>query len=176
MKQSFYMVYVAGENTPVVKHDTRKKAEKEAQRLADKFGKEAYVLESTSVATPDEINILVDSYKKALDYLDREDDVCMCGVAEKHQKAMAAIHKLITIAEAWNKADGFVPDYDDTSQLKWFPWFKKTSAGFVDANANNTASNTYADLGSRLCFKSSERARQFGEQFIELWNDFLLFR
>ena len=176
MTNSFYMVYVEGEKAPVVKHDTRKKAEKEAQRLADTLGKEVYVLESTSMATPDEINMIVSSYEKALDYLGRENNVCMCGIADKHGKAMIAIHKLITIAEAWNKADGFVPDYDNPNQWKWFPWFKKTPAGFVCAYTNYTASTTHANFGSRLCFKSSERARQFGEQFIDLWNDFLLFR
>jgi hypothetical protein len=89
---------------------------------------------------------------------------------------MEAIHKLITIAEAWNKADGFVPDYDNRNQDKWFPWFKKTPAGFVCAGTADTAANTDANVGSRLCFKTSTRARQFGEQFTELWNDFLLFR
>lgn len=176
MTNSFFMVFVEGEKTPVVKHDTRKKAEKEAQRLADVLGKEAYVLESTSVVTPDEINVIASSYEKALDYLGRENNACMCGIADKHGKAMIAIHKLITIAEAWNKADGFIPDYDNRNQDKWFPWFRKESAGFVYVFTIHTATHTNAYIGSRLCFKTSKRARQFGEQFIELWNDFLLFR
>jgi hypothetical protein len=176
MKKTFFMVYVEGENTPVVKHDTQEKADQEAQRMANKYGKNAHVLESIITNEPDEINVKVLSLETACEYLGRANTACMCGVSDKHAKAMAALYSLITIAEAWNKADGFVPDYDNRNQEKWYPWFKKTPAGFVYAATNHTASNTYANIGSRLCFKDSNRARQFGEQFIELWNDFLLFR
>ena len=169
------MVFVEGENTPTVQHDNLKKAEKEAQRLADKYGKKVFVLESTSLITPDEINVKVDSFEAALEFLGRENNACMCGIPDKHAKAMVAMYKLITIAEAWNKADNFVPDYDNTNQYKWFPWFRKQgTAGFVSANTYNTASITYANIGSRLCFSTSKRAEQFGKQFIDLWNDFLL--
>lgn len=176
MEKKFFMVYADGGNAPTVKHPSIDVAEKEAQRLADKLGKKTFILETNSVVTPDEINIKVDSHEAALEYLGRKNDACMCLLPEKHAKAMVAIYKLITIAEAWNKADKFVPDFDNTNQLKWFPWFKKQgSAGFVYANTNNAATRTYANVGSRLCFATSDRARQFGEQFIDLWNDFLLF-
>lgn len=177
MNKKFFMVFVEGENTPTVQHDNLKKAEKEAQRLADKYGKKVFVLESTSLITPDEINVKVDSLEAALEYLGRENNACICGIPYKHAKAMVAMYKLITIAEAWNKADNFVPDYDNTNQYKWFPWFQKRgSAGFVCATTYYTASSAYAYFGSRLCFSTSERAEQFGKQFIDLWNDFLLFR
>ena len=177
MKDKFYMVFVEGEDTPTVQYDNLKKAKKEAQRLADKYGKKAFVLESTSLITPDEINVKVDSFETALEYLGRENNACMCGIPDKHAKAMVAIYKLITIAEAWNKADNFAPDYDNTNQKKWFPWFQKRgAAGFDSAYATFTASYAYAYIGSRLCFKTAERAEQFGKQFIDLWNDFLLFR
>lgn len=96
----------------------------------------------------------------------------------KHVKALIALNELFTIAQAWNKEDGFTPDFSDRSQTKWFPWFvySDDAAGFVSAYTNVTATGAYAALGSRLCFKTSARARQFGEQFIDLWNDFLLFR
>jgi len=177
MNKKFFIVFVEGENTPTVQHDNLKKAEKEAQRLADKYGKKAFVLESTSLITPDEINVKVDSFEAALEYLERENNACMCGIPDKHAKAMVAMYKLITIAEAWNKSDNFVPDYDNTNQYKWFPWFQKRgTAGFVYAFTDNAASAAYAYVGSRLCFSTSERAEQFGKQFIDLWNDFLLFR
>lgn len=177
MNKKFFMVFVEGENTPTVQHDNLKKAEKEAQRLADKYGKKVFVLESTSLITPDEINVKVDSFEAALEYLGRENNACMCGIPDKHAKAMVAMYKLITIAEAWNKADNFIPDYDNTNQYKWFPWFQKRgTAGFVYAYTHYTASSAHAYFGSRLCFSTSERAEQFGKQFIDLWNDFLLFR
>ena len=95
----------------------------------------------------------------------------------RHIKALAALNKLFTIAEAWNKADDFVPDFSNENQYKYFPWFvyDKDAAGFVYAHAHHTATNTNADFGSRLCFKTANRARQFGEMFIDLYNEVFLF-
>lgn len=96
----------------------------------------------------------------------------------KHIKALIALNELLTIAQAWNKEDGFVPDFSDWKQNKWFPWFKydKDAAGFVCAGTNDAPSAAHATFGSRLCFKSSARAEQFGKQFIDLLNDVFLFR
>ena len=96
----------------------------------------------------------------------------------KHIKALIALNELFTIAQAWNKEDGFVPDFSDWEQDKWFPWFvyDKDAAGFVCADTCNAPTRAYAHVGSRLCFKSSARAAQFGKQFIDLWNDVFLFR
>lgn len=129
------------------------------------------------VEVEQEINELVDSYEAASRYLNltANGSVKLSHVNPRHLQALISLNALFTIADAWNKADNFVPDFDNTGQRKWWPWFRKTPAGFVCATTNYTASTTSAILGSRLCFKSSERARQFGEQFIDLWNDFLLF-
>ena len=93
-----------------------------------------------------------------------------------HIEALIVLNELFTIAEAWNKADGFVPDFSDWNQNKWYPWFKydKDAAGFVCTTANYTHAYASAYLGSRLCFKTSERAAQFGNQFADLYNRVLL--
>lgn len=93
-----------------------------------------------------------------------------------HIKAIIALNRLFSIAEAWNKADGFVPDFADRSQWKYFPWFKWSddNAGFVYAYAHYTASNADAHVGSRLCFKSESRAMQFGKMYTDLYNDVFL--
>lgn len=95
-----------------------------------------------------------------------------------HVQAIIALNELFTIAQAWNKADDFDPDFADRSQCKWFPWFvyDPKNAGFVSAYTLHAPSYTSAPVGSRLCFKTSERARQFGNQFIDLWNKVLLFQ
>ena len=94
----------------------------------------------------------------------------------KHIEALIALNELFTIAQAWNKADGFAPDFSDWSQNKWYPWFKydKDAAGFVCATANYTPAYASAYLGCRLCFKTMARAEQFGKQFIELYNKVFL--
>ena len=94
----------------------------------------------------------------------------------KHIEALVALNRLFTIAEAWNKADGFVPDFSDKEQNKWIPWFKydKDAAGFVFSHTYTTSAFANACIGSRLCFKTEERAAQFGKQFAELYNKVFL--
>lgn len=93
-----------------------------------------------------------------------------------HIEALIALNELFTIAQAWNKEDGFVPDFSDWNQDKWFPWFKydKDTAGFVCANAGSALACASAYIGSRLCFKSPTRAAQFGKQFADLYNNVFL--
>ena len=97
-------------------------------------------------------------------------------VNPNHIKALVALNELFTIAEAWNKADNFVPDFSDATQSKYFPWFvyDKGAAGFVSANTTSTPSYTCASIGSRLCFKTRNRAIQFGKQFVDLYNQVFL--
>lgn len=94
----------------------------------------------------------------------------------KHLEALIALNQLFTIAEAWNKADGFVPDFSNRNQAKWFPLFTydKDAAGFVSAHTHYSPSFALASFGSRLCFKSSARAAQFGKQFADLYNKVFL--
>ena len=161
---SKYRVLVADSNEFVASFD-RFYAEKYAKQLMKTTGKETYVIEVISTYSP-----VIDSYEAAADYLGEN--------AKNHQKALTALVNLIVIAEAWNRQDGFAPDFTSTNQYKWFPFFKydNKAAGFVCAGADDTAVYAYAAFGSRLCFSTSERAIQFGTQFINLWNDFLLFR
>ena len=46
--------------------------------------------------------------------------------------------------------------------------------GLASAYSSHDWSPSSADLGSRLAVKSSEIAIYFGEQFKELWKDFLI--
>ena len=128
------------------------------------------------------------TFEKAREYLVKQEPPVSptCGEADistllkeanpKHIKALVAYNRLCTIAQAWNKEDDFTPDFSNRNQDKWFPWFMYSddAAGFVCAYANVAAASASAVIGSRLCFKTPERARQFGKQFIDLWNDMLL--
>ena len=94
----------------------------------------------------------------------------------KHIEALVALNRLFTIAEAWNKADGFVPDFSNWNQAKWYPWFgyNKDAAEFACTGSLNAPSTAHASSGSRLCFKTEERAAQFGKQFENLYNKVFL--
>ena len=98
------------------------------------------------------------------------------NVNPRHLKALIALNKLFTIAEKWNKEDGFVPDFSNKGQWKYFPWFKYEgeSAGFVCAYTYSTASLATAAFGSRLCFKSESRAEEFGKKYVDLYNEVFL--
>ena len=93
----------------------------------------------------------------------------------RHVEALIALNELFTIAEAWNKADGFVPDFSDKEQQKHFPWFAydKDVARFSPSGSMSTAYIS-ALFGERLCFKARERAKQFGLRFAGLFNKFLM--
>jgi hypothetical protein len=98
------------------------------------------------------------------------------SINPKHFEALDALNKLFTIAQAWNTMDGFVPDFSNRGQEKWFPWFvyDKDVAGFVCADANYAPTYANATIGSRLCFKTQGRAEQFGKKFSDLYNKVFL--
>lgn len=121
--------------------------------------------------------------RKRSEKVDHLEDVArlVSEVNPKHIEALIALNELFTIAQAWNKEDGFVPDFSDWEQDKWYPRFKydEDDAGFVCANAHYTSThysltNVAAYINSRLCFKTSERAKQFGKQFEDLYNKVFL--
>ena len=114
---------------------------------------------------------------KALGFLNKFDDVTklISDINPKHIEALIALNELFTIAEAWNKEDGFVPDFSDRCQDKWIPWFDydKNTARFMFRNTFNAPTNAY-NFSSRLCFKTFARAKQFGKQFAKLYNKVFL--
>ena len=172
MESKIYTVAVKGE-LPIF-CDSKSEAEMEANLLATKLNKSVSVFGRILCVKPKDTNERIDSYEAALTYLGHSDASQMVP-SGNHSKAMTAMFKLITIAEAWNKADKFAPDFANRNQYKWFPWFvyNDNAAGFVYSHSNYAPSLAHAAVGSRLCFKSEERATQFGKQFIDLWNDFL---
>ena len=106
--------------------------------------------------TIDEINSLVDN------------------INPKGIRALDALNELLTIAQAWNKEDNFVPDFRKQFQLKWFPCFKyyDSPVYIMYSGVNyytNNAPNVY--IGQRFCFKTAKRAEQFGKRFRHLFRE-----
>lgn len=111
-----------------------------------------------------------------------------------------ALMKLETISRAlWGR--NFQPKPDgEGSKVYWYPWFalwtKKevedmnpeqrgallsasandgANAGFGFLIANYRSSYAHASIGFRLCQETEEKAKYFGQQFIELWAEYLKF-
>lgn len=111
-----------------------------------------------------------------------------------------ALMKLETISRAlWGR--NFQPKPDgEGSKVYWYPWFalwtKKevedmnpeqrgallsasadygAYAGFGCLYAHARSSGAHANIGFRLCQETEEKAKYFGQQFIELWAEYLKF-
>lgn len=120
-----------------------------------------------------EINDIVTSYEEARKYLGGKqnndftvakkvvsgncvklDEVTRLvkDINPSHVKALIALNELFTIAQAWNKEDEFEPDFSNSNQYKYFPWFvyDNGAAGFVFAHTSNTAASAAASRFSAL--------------------------
>jgi hypothetical protein len=82
----------------------------------------------------------------------------------------AAYCKLKLIVQVLN--EGWKPDYNDSSEFKYYPWFEWRS-GFGFAFGDWTHSDTLTPHGARLCFKTSELAEYAGKQFEGIYREFL---
>lgn len=136
------------------------------QVLSDLFGKQ--------VALYDNITDRVKSFEDACQVLGISTNVPeVKGLPRKHQKAIIANYKLIVIAEALN--EGWKPNWQDSDEYKYYPWFDMSNpAGVGFSNTNDAASYSTARIGSRLCLKNRELAIYFGQTFTDLFNDSLL--
>lgn len=136
------------------------------QVLSDLFGKQ--------VALYDNITDRVKSFEDACQVLGISTNVPeVKGLPRKHQKAIIANYKLIVIAEALN--EGWKPNWQDSDEYKYYPWFDMSNpAGVGYSHASIAASSTAAHIGSRLCLKNRELAIYFGQTFTDLFNDSLL--
>jgi hypothetical protein len=119
---------------------------------------------------------------------------------DKNDVDVLAFLKLRVITAALNQ--GWSPDWTNGDEYKYYPWFciytedeynnlddddkerccrvvgrsgssAGASGGLVYANASDASSNSDANVGSRLAFKTRELALYAGKQFIELWCDFV---
>lgn len=84
------------------------------------------------------------------------------------------LRKIKVITKALN--EGWKPDWNDSNQPKWYPWFKMSSGSFVFDVTYCDCSYAYAGYASRLCFKSDELATYAGKQFSKLYSDYILYQ
>lgn len=113
-------------------------------------------------------------------------------------KDILAFAKLRVIAEALN--EGWIPTFRK-GEYRYYPWFNTYSrkefdnldeeykdrcrvvcrggsnaganSGLIYANAGLASSGSYTNYGSRLAFKTRELAEYCGNQFIDIWADYL---
>ena len=123
------------------------------------------------------VEIFLNDYEKIKTF----EDVCKVtgddpsyieGITPKHLKAYA---KLCIIAKALRGV--WKPDWEDFDKYKYFPWFKITKE--VGSNVGLSCLSSFSDIsyasyGGALASESDKIAVYFGQQFAEIWKDYLL--
>jgi len=92
------------------------------------------------------------------------------GFCEKETKASIALLKLRIICKALN--EGWVPDFNNESEYKYYPYFNAKS-GFGFSCAYYAYTNADSTVGFCLCFKTRELAEYAGRQFESIYKDYL---
>lgn len=134
-----------------------KASEEFKQMLIDTFGENFFKQKITD---------RVKSFEDACEVLGLD----ACDTLDLHDTIdEAAYKKLKVIAAALN--EGWKPDWSNSNQYKWYPYFKMSGFGFSAAYFDSGSSGT--SVGSRLCFKSDELAEYAGKQFLSIYQDFL---
>lgn len=114
-----------------------------------------------------DISEIVVDYESAIKYLGIKDTLLVFKNYDRAEKINAQI-KLQLIAEAWNKFDEFEADWESPDQYKYYPVF-----GVEDGKVEFFGTSFFRVLlnphTSNFSFKTKERARQFGNQFIDLF-------
>jgi hypothetical protein len=91
-------------------------------------------------------------------------------------RAVIAFQKLTIIIRALN--EGWEPNWGDHNESKYYAWFKfqqgsDKSSGFGFSYYDWSGSHTGTYVGARLCLKTSGLAVYAGQQFTELYKDYL---
>ena len=116
----------------------------------------------------------IKSYEDACNKLELDPfvlpDISM--IDQSLQKSIIANYKLCIIYKAIN--NGWVPDFTDSKQYKYYPWFRVLSSSldfsFTDYNADDTGTI----VGARLCTDTAVKAEYIGKQFKDIYQDYLL--
>ena len=82
-----------------------------------------------------------------------------------------AYRKIKIITQALN--EGWKPDWNNSSEYKYYPYFDmRGSFSYHDYDFWYPLSH----VGSRLCFKSADLAIYAGQQFTDIYKDFMTFQ
>lgn len=91
-------------------------------------------------------------------------------------KDEVAYLKLKIIAKALN--EGWEPNWNNWDEWKYYPWFcmgdNGASPGVGFSYGGYDLVRTTSGVGSRLCFKTRELAKYAGQQFLEIYKDYML--
>lgn len=95
------------------------------------------------------------------------------NIPEEFAKPIIAAYKIMIIFKAIN--NGWTPDWSNSNQWKYFPWYGVLSSGFGFGAAGYLCTAATSAVGSRLCTDSSEKALYIAKTFEAEYKDFFLY-
>ena len=131
--------------------------------LENLFGKKVFQIE-----VKDRIKNFDDVLKE--NEISREDFEKSCKGLEPDEIAYR-MAKLVCLS--FN--EGWIPDWTNSNEYKYFPWFTMGSSSGVSFSCDGFADwRATSDVGSRLCFENREKAKYVGTQFQELYKSYFV--
>ena len=139
-----------------------------------------------SIESKKDIKERVKSFENAFDIVTKissktEKDYYMLMQQGNLPKYIINYYRLCIITQALN--EGWKPDWNNFNEYKYFPYFsiekyggdcKGAGAGLGYCDTAGGAGYSATDVGSRLCFKTSDLAKYAGEQFKDFYEVFYL--
>lgn len=184
MKKIFLFVKNGGNETLVGRYDSKADAQEKVMDMVEEDSVSVFNFRIEEREYEDITN-RVKSYADACKVL------CIEPMDEDSMKAQGfrpdeiARRQLETITEALN--EGWKPNWADTDEYKFYPWFYievsevqteganlGANAGLSCAHTGAAAATTHALIGSRLCFHDRETARYAGRTFTDLYAQILI--
>lgn len=184
MKKIFLFVKNGGNETLVGRYDSKADAQEKVMDMVEEDSVSVFNFRIEEREYEDITN-RVKSYADACKVLGIEpmDEDSM--KAQGFRPDEIARRQLETITEALN--GGWKPNWADTDEYKFFPWFYievsevqtegaiyGAGAGLSYAFTYNAATHTDASIGSRLCFHDRKTARYAGRTFTDLYAQILI--
>lgn len=121
--------------------------------------------------TPKNIKERIKTFADVLNHLNIDEDD-FNQENEDLEDDEIAYRQIKLISKAFN--DGWVPDWTNSNEYKYFPWFKMGSSSGVGFSCDvYDYWITFSNVGFRLCFKSSELAKYAGTQFLDIYKKFM---
>jgi hypothetical protein len=102
------------------------------------------------------------------------DPLSIPSITGEFEKPIIAAYQLMVIFKAIN--NGWIPDWSNWNQYKYYPWLSVLSSGFGFSSSVYDFVSAVTCVGSRLCTDSSEKALYIAEQFKPLYEDFFLLK
>lgn len=95
------------------------------------------------------------------------------GIPVEFAAPIIAAYKLMIIYKAIN--NGWIPDWSDNNQTKYYPWFWVLSSGFGFSTSRYDCGHSDTTVGSRLCTDSRDKALYIADQFKQEYQDYFLY-